>query len=141
MRIDADQLAAIFNRTSGRCHLCHRPVAFSNYGRHGQRGAWEVEHSKPRARGGTNYLRNLYAAHIRCNRSKGIRATRITRRSNGYTRAPLSRAARERAKRWNAVAGGLAGIPLGALVLGPAGAWIGAALGVALAHDQDPDDF
>jgi hypothetical protein len=141
MRIDADQLLAIFDRTSGRCHLCHGRLAFCNYGRHGQRGAWEVEHSWPRAHGGTNYLQNLYAAHIGCNRSKGVRLTRSVRRLNGHVRAPLALWARQRARRRNSLAGALVGIPLGALMLGPAGAWIGAAICAAFAYDQDPDRF
>jgi 5-methylcytosine-specific restriction endonuclease McrA len=34
-------------------------------------GAWEVDHIRPRSRGGTDYLRNLVPACIECNRSKG----------------------------------------------------------------------
>ena len=34
---------AIFDRTDGRCHLCEKNLALSNYGRLGARGAWEVD--------------------------------------------------------------------------------------------------
>lgn len=72
MSYTVEQLDLIYQRTSGKCHLCHDPLARSNYARFGERGAWEVEHSVPRARGGTDRLNNLYAAHICCNRSKCV---------------------------------------------------------------------
>lgn len=59
MKLTHDQLEYVFERTAGYCHLCHCKLAFCNYGLHGTRGAWEVEHSNPRARGGTNRLNNL----------------------------------------------------------------------------------
>jgi len=37
----------------------------------GEKGAWEVDHSKPLSRGGTDYLRNLVPSCIECNCSKG----------------------------------------------------------------------
>lgn len=94
MKLTDDDLEYVFDRSGGDCHLCHGRLAFRNYGLYGCRGAWEIEHSVPRARGGTNRLNNLYAAHISCNRSKGARATRSVRRQNGYTCAPLSAQAR-----------------------------------------------
>lgn len=42
----------------------------------GARGAWEVDPSKSRARGGTNYLRNLMPSCIPCNRAKGEQSSR-----------------------------------------------------------------
>lgn len=64
------ELDRIFTTTAGRCHLCHRRLARKNYGADGQRGAWEVDHSLPRARGGSDHGNNLRPAHIACNRSK-----------------------------------------------------------------------
>jgi hypothetical protein len=102
-----DQLNDIFDRTSGYCHLCFAQLAFANYGRFGARGAWEVEHSKPRASGGTNRLNNLYAACISCNRSKGLHATRRVRGWYGYRAAPFSTAKRDAMRVRNALLGAL----------------------------------
>jgi len=68
MPYSEDELDRIFSRTRGKCHLCHGQLARSNYAREGERGAWEVEHSVPRSRGGTDHLNNLFASHIECNR-------------------------------------------------------------------------
>lgn len=66
----------IYERTNGRCHICRKQLAWCNYGVLGTHGAWEVEHSIPRAAGGTDHLNNLYPACIGCNRSKGDGSTR-----------------------------------------------------------------
>lgn len=66
-------------------------MAFTNYAMLGEKGAWEVEHSQPRAYGGSNHLNNLFAACIPCNREKGTRSSRSTRRWYGEKRVPLSR--------------------------------------------------
>src|SRR5207249_7028843 len=77
-------LNAIYDRTSGYCHICHRKLAFYNYGIVDAKGAWEVEHSRPRALGGTHHGNNKYAACIPCNREKGHRfSTRTMRARNG----------------------------------------------------------
>jgi 5-methylcytosine-specific restriction endonuclease McrA len=140
MRLTEGQVNEIFDRTSGKCHLCHKKLSFKNYARYGERGAWEVEHSVPRACGGSDRLNNLYAACISCNRAKGARTTRSIRLRRGLTRAPMSANTREAAKRWNALGGGLLGIVPGAMLLGPPGAVLGAALGAVLGHDRDPDN-
>src|SRR6266704_6497870 len=100
-------LRTIYNRTSGKCHLCGKQLALTNYGQFGERGAWEVEHSNARARGGTDRLNNLYAACISCNRSKGTVTTRAARAREGRRRAPLSREKRAEARSENAVLRGL----------------------------------
>lgn len=140
MRLTDEQVNDIFDRTSGKCHLCHKKLSFKNYARHGERGAWEVEHSVPRADGGSNRGNNLYAACISCNREKGTRATRSVRLRRGLARAPMSANARIAAKRWNALGGGLLGAVPGMMLLGPPGAVLGAAFGALLAHDQNPDN-
>ncbi len=66
-----DELNYIYDKTGGYCNWCEKKIAFRNYGRVGERGAWEVDHSNPLALGGTDYLRNLVPACIPCNRSKG----------------------------------------------------------------------
>ena len=75
-----EELAYIYDKTDGYCHLCDGKVAWKNYANFGSRGAWEVDHSNPIAAGGTDYYRNLFAAHISCNRSKGAMSSREFRR-------------------------------------------------------------
>jgi 5-methylcytosine-specific restriction endonuclease McrA len=70
MERSAERLEAIFEKTDGRCHICGTKLAFCRYG---QDRGWEIEHSIPVSLGGTDRLSNLYAAHIACNREKGIR--------------------------------------------------------------------
>ncbi len=85
-----EELNYIYDRISGYCHICRKKLAFKNYGLFGARSAWEVEHSNPKSRGGTNHLNNLYAACIPCNRSKNNLSTRTARAAYGNRKAPLS---------------------------------------------------
>jgi len=132
MRFAKEQKRKIFDRTAGCCHLCGVKLAFCNYNRLASRGGWEVEHSIPKSKGGTDHMNNLYAAHISCNRAKSNFSTRTARRWNGQTRAPLSVVRRLEARKENAAIGGFlgallgaAGGPLGMLALGALGATIG----------------
>lgn len=127
-----EMLSAIYDPTSGYCHICGKKLAFTNYARPGGRGTWEVEHSVARANGGTGRLNNLYAACIPCNREKRDGSTRAARARNGRTRAPLERERRAAARTRNAVAGGAAGAAIGARLFGPAGALIGGVIGAAI---------
>lgn len=139
MGYTAETLDWIYQRTSGKCHLCHEPLARCNYGRFGKRGAWEVEHSIARCKGGTDRLNNLYAAHISCNRSKCDVTTRTARGWHGQTRAPLSVDKRKKAIVENTVLGFIAGGLGWAALLSPPG-WIVGALGLAYVGSQlDPD--
>lgn len=140
MAYSNERLEQIFDRTSGDCHICGGKLAFRNYAAYGARGAWEVEHSKPKCEGGTDHLNNLYAAHISCNRSKGVTCTRKTRAKYGRTKAPLSSKRRTEAKSRNATNGALIGGTLGALIGGPWGAAIGAAIGGRSGYDRNLDD-
>ncbi|MBO6946405.1 MAG: HNH endonuclease [Rhodospirillales bacterium] len=135
MKFSEERRQAVFARTDGHCHICRRKLALKNYGLAGMRGAWEVEHSRPQANGGTHHLNNLYPACISCNRSKGKSSTTAARARNGYRRAPLSRPAREA----NTFAYGAVGLVVGRVLLAPLGpvAWIatgviGAMIGKAL---------
>lgn len=49
----AAMLRRIWERTDGKCHLCHVRVRLSSYGARGESDEWEVDHSNARARGGT----------------------------------------------------------------------------------------
>ena len=121
MGYSLDRVEDIFDRTSGYCHICGRKLAFCNYGNFGTRGAWEVEHSKPRCEEGTDRLCNLYPAHISCNRSKQTRTTRSCRAEYRRGRAPLSVKRREQARVDNAIAQGLIGGLVGAAIGGQKG--------------------
>lgn len=138
MAYSTERLEDIFDRTSGYCHICGGKLSFCNYGICAARGAWEVEHSRPRCEGGTDRLNNLYAAHISCNRSKQAICSRRVRARYGRTRAPLSVTRRSNAKSKNAVSGGLLGAVLGS-VAGPWGIVIGAAMGGKTGYDRNPD--
>lgn len=64
------RLEEIFDHGRGRCACCGIQLSFSNYGRFGRRGAWEVDHRVPVSRGGSENLRNLQPMCISCNRAK-----------------------------------------------------------------------
>ena len=138
MKISEERFNAIYERTSGYCHICGKKLAFVNYGRLDKRGAWEIEHSLARVHGGSDRLRNLYAACIACNRSKQHFTTRTARRWYGRTKAPLSVSRRARAKLGNALAGAglgfLCGLPFGGF-----GALAGPAVGALIGHKRNPD--
>ena len=52
-------LDKLFDKTSGKCHICHKVLCFTNFGAIGLRGAWEIEHSVPKSCGGTDHFNNL----------------------------------------------------------------------------------
>jgi 5-methylcytosine-specific restriction endonuclease McrA len=133
-----EELRRIYDRTTGRCHICQKKVAFKNYAQCGERGAWEIEHSNPRANGGTDRYNNLYAACIHCNRSKGAGSTRAARACHGKVRAPLSVGKRKSAKLANALAHGAVGAGIGS-VFGPLGTVAGAVIGAHIGHKKNPD--
>jgi len=120
MSYDSERRLSIFDKTDGNCHICHKTLVFQNYGQFGARGAWEVEHSKPLAAGGTDHLNNLFAACISCNRSKGAGSTRSARRGNGKERAPYSQSKKEQIRNRNTVIGIASGAAAGAIA-GPPG--------------------
>lgn len=100
-----DERKKIFERTDGRCHICREQLAFQNYGKLNGEGIWEIEHSNPRANGGSDRLVNKYPACVRCNRKKGAGSTRKARAKHGYKRAPYSR----KKKAEHAITGGAIG--------------------------------
>lgn len=132
MAYDNERLNRIFDKTDENCHICHKRLVFLNYAKFGTRGAWEVEHSKPLAAGGTDHLNNLFAACISCNRQKGADSTRKARRWYGKERAPYSQEKKGQIRNRNTVAGLAGGTFLGAVVGGPPGALLGAAVGGVL---------
>lgn len=139
MSYDSETLKRAYVRTEGNCHICHKKLAFSNYGKFGRKGSWEIEHSVPRSKGGTNHGNNLYAACVTCNRSKGNLTTKTARARNGFGRAPYSRKERNQ----NAWVGSAVGT-FAALILVPpplrlAAVVIGAGIGAIVGHKAKPD--
>lgn len=139
MAYDNDTLNRIYDRTDGYCHLCCKKLSFINYARYGSRGAWEVEHSLPKSRGGTDHLNNLYPACISCNRYKAGQSSRFARHSNGRRRAPFSKRRKEEIRRSNATTGGVIGALLGSIA-GPWGTAVGTTIGVKLGRIINPND-
>ncbi len=125
-KYNRSRLKSIFDATDGRCHLCRAPLDFEDYGH-----TWEVDHSRPKSRGGSDSLRNLRPACVSCNRSKRNRSSRSVRAAHGYRRAPRSRGARLRAGAAGALVGGILGAAAGVNPL------LGAAFGF-LAGQRDP---
>lgn len=138
MKFTDDELNEIYEHTSGYCHICRKKLSFKNYGCFGKRGAWEVEHSNPRSKGGTNRLNNLYPACISCNRSKNNSSTKSARSVHGHRKAPLSVENRKKAKIGNALGSGALGVLAGS-ILGPVGSIVGGILGVVHGHRRNPD--
>jgi hypothetical protein len=139
MRYDKTLLTQIYRRTSGYCHLCHSKLAFKNYGRPDNRGAWEVEHSVPCSKGGTDHLNNLFAACVICNRDKSNTTTRTARGWNGKKCAPLNPLKRKQAKFDNGFSGAIAGGFAGGLIAGPIGLIVGAVTGACVGSSNNPD--
>ena len=138
MIVSDDRLNKIYDKTRGKCHLCHKNLSFINYNRFGAKGAWEIEHSKPKSLGGTDHLNNLYAACIRCNRQKSNGTNYSVRSKNGVRKAPLSAKARSKKILGNTAKGVVAGVTIGRF-FGPGGAVIGGAIGALMGSDKDPD--
>lgn len=139
MAFSEEQRRRIFDRTAGRCHICGGGLTFAHYGRLDASTGWEVEHSVPKAAGGTDHGNNLYAAHSSCNRSKGAGSTQAARAVHGRTRAPLSAEKRQQAQQKNTGVGLGVGIAVGSAIGGPPGAVIGGLIGAALGGSVDPE--
>jgi 5-methylcytosine-specific restriction endonuclease McrA len=130
MKYDGQTIIRIYDRTSGYCHICHKKLALKNYACPAARGAWEVDHCRARAAGGSDHGNNLVAACISCNRSKGKAHVRAARSKHGTTRRPKSKATVAAQKSGNALVGSVAGATIGGAVAGPPGALFGAFLGM-----------
>lgn len=140
MTYNKEWLNHIFARTTGYCHICRKKLSRNNYGKIGHRGAWEVEHSVPRSKGGTEHSNNLFAACCGCNRAKSNLTTRTARRWNGHTRAPMSSKQRTNARVVNTVLGMVGGAAAGFALGGPVGTMIGLMTGAKIGHSLNPDE-
>lgn len=75
MRYDKETLRYIFDKTDGYCIHCGKKLSWINYGNSNGKGGWEVDHSRPKYKGGTDHLNNLVPSCIPCNRKKGALTT------------------------------------------------------------------
>jgi 5-methylcytosine-specific restriction endonuclease McrA len=71
MSYSPERLRQVYDKTGGYCEYCGKKIAFKNYGKSKERGSWEVDHSIPLSRGGTDNLNNLFPTCTDCNREKG----------------------------------------------------------------------
>jgi len=67
---DNDAVNYVYDKTNGYCVYCRKKLSFSNYGKRGRKGSWHIDHSKSKAKGGSDYRRNLVPACIDCNMDK-----------------------------------------------------------------------
>jgi 5-methylcytosine-specific restriction endonuclease McrA len=134
---DLQKLRKVYDRTNGACHICYKKLSFSSHGKRGYKGAWHVDHSKPRIYGGTDRLNNLYAACISCNIEKSTSSSRSARSKHGYTRAPYSKAKKDNIRNENTATGAIIGGILGSFA-GSLGIAIGATIGGAIGKDVSP---
>jgi len=138
MKIDNDKLNRIYDKTRGKCHLCHKQLSFKNYAQPGARGDWEVEHSKPRSKGGTDHLNNLFAACMACNREKSNSTNYSVRSKKGVKKAPLSYKAKKNKIIKNTVIASATGAAIGR-ILGPGGMIVGGVIGVFIGKNKEID--
>ncbi len=138
MKLTNERLNKIFDKTDGKCHLCHKPVVFKNHGNFGSRGAWEVEHSKPKSKGGTDHLNNLFCACLKCNREKGNNTNYSVRSKNGVKNAPLSEKNKKKSIVTNTVSYAATGAAIGRF-FGPVGMVAGGIIGSLVGSNINPD--
>lgn len=70
MPYNDEELTLIFYWADGLCFYCEKKLSFSNYGKVGERGAWEVDHFIPIASNGAHQMYNLVPACVSCNTEK-----------------------------------------------------------------------
>ncbi len=81
MSYHEEVLSSIFHKSEGYCHHCGKKLFRNKYGNSQARGGWEVDHSIPVSKGGTDHLNNLLPSCIPCNRTKGNLTTRQYRKT------------------------------------------------------------
>lgn len=87
------EIRLIYSKTDGCCHLCGKKHRLSDYAI-----TWQREHHIPRANGGSDQVRNLYVACVKCNQIKGTLPSKVVRKWMGLNRIPLSRQTKLRIK-------------------------------------------
>lgn len=130
-KFDDNTKLKVYEKTDGCCHLCHKKIAKKNYGAIGARGAWEIDHSKPASKGGSNHMNNYQPACIPCNRKKGNSSTQSARRIHGVTVLPKSKQQKVEIRKRKTLGGAGAGAVVG-MRFGPIGAIVGAVAGALI---------
>lgn len=85
------EIKLIYSKTDGCCHLCGKKHRLSDYAI-----TWQREHHIPKANGGSDNVRNLFVACIKCNLIKGVLPSKVVRKWMGLNQVPLSRKAKLR---------------------------------------------
>ena len=80
MTISDNYKRKIFHKTGGYCYHCEKKLSWKNYGKLNSRDCWEIDHSLPKSKGGTDHLNNLVPSCIPCNREKSNLTTRQYRK-------------------------------------------------------------
>ena len=141
--MEKERLQRILDKTNSRCHLCREKLSLDNYAKPPEQGGWEIEHSRPQSKGGSDHMNNLYAACVPCNRQKGNRSNQRIRRKHGFTKAPQSQKRARKTAFGKAGAFAVGGAALGKKIAGNKGALAGGVVGflcggvVALFTDPD----
>ncbi len=136
--MDKERLNKVFCKTDGFCHICHTKLNYSNYGQRDTKGGWEIEHSIPRAKGGTDHLNNLFPACPSCNLAKGTLHTRTARKKHGKARAPLNGKVKRQIQESNTIIGSIVGAGAGLILGGPPLALLGGLIFGAIGSDLSP---
>lgn len=53
------------------CYRCQKTILFGAYWQENSKFRWDVDHIKPKSKGGPDNTSNLKPCHIKCNREKG----------------------------------------------------------------------
>ncbi len=136
--MEKQRLQKIYRKTDGNCHICHKKLSFSNYGVHGAKGSWQIEHSVARANGGSDHFNNLFPACISCNLEKGTKHSKTARSQYGKSRAPYSKNKKQKIKSNNTTGGALIGGGIGLSIGGPIGGLIGSFVGGLIGNESSP---
>ena len=83
MSFDDDRLRQILDKNDGYCRLCGKQLSLGNHGAKVGRGRWQVDHSIPVSRGGTDHLNNLWPMCSDCNQKKADMTWRQARKRFG----------------------------------------------------------
>ena len=111
---------------------------FINHGINSGRDEWEIEHSKPKSKGGTDHLNNLYAACVKCNREKSNGTNYSIRSIKGVKKAPLTEDKKDKKVFSNTVKGVITGAAVDRF-FGPIGIIAGGVIGAVYGSNMNPD--
>jgi len=136
--MEKERLQKSYHMTDGYCHICHKKLSLSNYGVHGAKGSWHIEHSVAKANGGSDHMNNLFPACISCNIVKGTSQTKTARSQYGKSRAPYSKSKKQKIKSNNTTGGALIGGGIGLAVGGPVSGLIGSVVGGLIGNGSSP---